>query len=171
MTRNERKELNHEESEPMTTPQATVLKAKPEPHSNSNGHQAADAGQAGPALPFDLTTLPDEALAALAEAAPRELARRKTEREEAFLKEIREGALALGLTPARLAAALAGKSARARASTNASNDGRRSVKPLLWNPLDHSQKWSKRGARPAWLVEHLAAGGTEEECVIPEGAV
>lgn len=170
MTRNDRKEPSQEENEPMTTPQPTVQKLKAALHSNGND-APVEGGQAGPALPFDLTTLPDEALAALAEAVPRELARRKTEREEAFLKEVREGALALGLAPARLAAALAGKSARARASTNASGDGRRSVKPLLWNPRDHSQKWSKRGARPAWLVEYLAAGGTEDECLIPEGAV
>lgn len=120
-----------------------------------------------PALPCDLATLSDEVLAALAEAAPRELARRKAQREAAFLNQIREQAQVLGLTPARLAAALAGKSG---ASANGTVR-RRPPKRVFWNPADHTQQWSKRGARPKWLVEHLEAGGTEEECLIPEGAV
>jgi DNA-binding protein H-NS len=154
----------------MTTAQPTVPKPKVTPP--DNGHQAADGSHAGPASPFDLATLPDEALSALADAAPRELARRKAEREEAFLKTIREGALALGLTPARLAAALAGKSARARAGASSGTDGRSRVKPKYWNPKDHAQRWSGRGAPPpSWFTEHLDSGGTKEECLIPEGAV
>jgi len=143
----------------------------PKPKTNpSDEHQAAETNPSAPALPFELSALPDEVLAALADAAPRELARRRAEREEAFLKEIREQTQALGIAPARLAAAIAGKSARNRASANASADGRSRVR-AKYRDLKSDRTWSGRGNAPSWFAEHVAGGGTEEDMKIPEGAV
>jgi DNA-binding protein H-NS len=139
----------------MTTTQAAP-KDKTATPARANGH--AETTPEAPALPIDLAALPDDVLAALAAEAPREQQRRAQAREEAFLADIREKAQTLGLTPARLAAAL--RSADGK-------DGRSTVRPILWNPKDHSQRWSKRGAPPKWLTDHISAGGTEAECVIP----
>jgi len=109
-------------------------------------------------------------LALLAVEAGREQEHRKAKREADFFDFVREQALALGVTPARLAATLAGKTA-ARKRPNGGADGRSTVKPKFWNPKDHAQRWSKRGAAPQWFTDHLAAGGTEEDMRIPAGAV
>ncbi len=91
--------------------------------------------------------LTDEQLTALLAAAQRELERRK--------ERVREQARALGI----------------KLTSDGAHDRRHDVKPLLWNPKDHSQRWSKRGQPPKWYVDHIAAGGTETECIIPEGAI
>jgi DNA-binding protein H-NS len=123
-----------------------------------------------PGPPVDLVKLSDDELALLTVEAPRELERRKAKREADLLGFIRERAAELGISPARLGAALAGR-AGARAHNNGGTDGRSVVKPKYRNPKDHAQRWSGRGGQPAWVADHLAAGGTLEECLIPEGAL
>jgi H-NS histone family len=54
---------------------------------------------------------------------------------------------------------------------NGVSDGPGVVKPNYWSPKDHAQRWSGRGAQPQWFKDHLAAGGTEEDVRIPEGAL
>jgi DNA-binding protein H-NS len=133
-------------------------------------------------LPVDLTTLPDPVLAALADAAPREIAARQAKREEDLFREFRERARALGVSPMRLAAALGLKLANspvrrpsllrpestAPEASGAKPDGRSAVAPK-YRSKDGKQ-WSGRGGKPQWVLEHLAAGGTMEELAIPEGA-
>ena len=147
----------------------TTMRPQSKPVSLSPDAENDAADPSPPALPVDLQSLPDDVLGLLADLAPKEVERRKNKREAEFLEEVRVHAQALGLTPERLKAALFAKTG-ARKTAHAS-DGRASVKPKLWNPLDHGQRWSKRGARPQWLTDFIAAGGTEEECIIPEGAV
>jgi DNA-binding protein H-NS len=144
-------------------PIATKDKSPLAPHANG---AAAIVTPQPPALPLDLTTLADDVLARLAAEAPREIDRRQAKKEQDLLAFIKEQAAVLGLTPARLAAALAGKTA-ARPRTNGGTDGRSTVKPKYRNPKDHAQTWSGRGAPPKWLTDHLEAGGAKEDLAIP----
>jgi hypothetical protein len=123
------------------------------------------------ALPVDLAALSDEQLAALVAQGQDEIVRRKERKDADFLASVAETAHALGIPAGRVAAVVRAKGqTEPRAVTEL--DRRHFVKPLLWNPKDHAQRWSKRGAPPKWYADHIAAGGTEEECVIPpEGAV
>jgi hypothetical protein len=131
----------------MTTEQFTGPKDRTTLPAHRNGQAAAEPPPPPPVLPIDVAKLTDEQLTALLAEAQRELERRK--------ERLRDQARALGL----------------KLASDTAHDRRHDVKPLLWNPKDHSQRWSKRGAAPKWYVDHIAAGGTEEECVIPEGAL
>jgi DNA-binding protein H-NS len=72
---------------------------------------------------------------------------------------------------ARLAAAIRAKLAPEPGASSV-QDGRSFVRPKFRNPKEHAQTWAGRGKTPQWFSDHLAAGGTEAECVIPaEGAV
>jgi hypothetical protein len=102
--------------------------------------------------------------------AERELEQRKAKREADFLASVAETARAYNIPPARVLAAIRGTVATAPGAINP-NDRRHFVKPLLWNPKNHAQRWSKRGAPPKWYADHIAAGGTEAECAIPEDEV
>jgi DNA-binding protein H-NS len=133
-----------------------------------------DVRQADPAavytpLPLDLANLTDEVLAALIEGARAELQQRKARREADFFALVSEQAKLLGVTPARLAAVLAGKAPASR--PEGAVDGRSNVRPKFWCLADHALRWSGRGNCPKWMADHLAAGGTEDDCLIPEGAV
>jgi hypothetical protein len=144
-------------------------------------------GPKAPTLPVDLVGLCDEVLALLAEEVPREQQRRQAQREADLFAEMKERARLLGVPHARLAAALGVRLApgtarpstprpvstepAASGETPAKRDRRHDPKPLYWNPKDHSQRWTKKGNQPRWYRDHLAAGGTEEECRIPEGAI
>lgn len=123
-----------------------------------------------PALPVDLATLPDDVLAVLAIEAPREVERRRNERETAFLESVRAQAQALGVSPDRLRAALLAKSAPRPRAGGTRTDGVRRVPPKYRNPNNAAQVWSGRGVQPRWFADHLAAGGTKAECEIAEGA-
>jgi hypothetical protein len=150
-----------------TATQAPAQKDKPTP-TPANGHAAAE-NKPPPVLPVDLSTLSDAVLDALLPAVEREIETRRAQKEAALVAYVRETAAILRIPDARLIAALRPKPA-SRPSTSGTRDRRHEVRPLLWNPLDHSQRWSKRGAKPQWYVDHLAGGGTEDECRIPEGA-
>jgi DNA-binding protein H-NS len=133
--------------------------------SRANGHEVTTSKPPVPPLPIDVTTLSAAALVALVAAATAELEKR----EAAFLESARDQASALGISPARLTAAIAGKAAK-RVRTNGGPDGRSTVKAKFWCPSDHALRWSGRGAQPKWFADHLAAGGTEADMRIPEGA-
>lgn len=122
-----------------------------------------------PALPCDLEILSDDVLAALAVEAGREQERRKARKEAEFFEFVRENALALGVTPARLAATIAGKAA-GRKRPSGGTDGRSRVK-AKYRDLRSDRTWSGRGNAPSWFAEHIAAGGAEEDMRMPEGAV
>jgi hypothetical protein len=130
----------------------------------TNGHAEPSTSAPPPDLPIDVRKLSSAVLRVLALSVPQELERREAE----VVDSLRTQAEALGISPERLALAIAGKR---EVRKRPEDDRRHVVKPLLWNPKDHAQRWSKRGAAPKWYSDHLAAGGTEEECVIPEGAV
>jgi|HubBroStandDraft_1064217.scaffolds.fasta_scaffold591706_1 DNA-binding protein H-NS len=99
--------------------------------------------------PINVARLCDEVLALLADDVPREIGERKARREAEFVARVREQAELLGLTPPRLAAALAGKSTpKPRAN---GTDGRSTVAPKYRNPADPAQVWSGRGAAPPWI--------------------
>lgn len=149
---------------------ARTASQKPADVPARDGENDDKAAPRAPALPVDLEALADDVLAVLAIEAPKELERRKNKRKAEFLESVRIQALALGISPDRLRVALLGKSA-ARAQASGRADGRSSVKPKLRNPKDHSQTWSKRGAPPKWFQDHLAEGGSEDECLIPDGSL
>jgi len=119
-----------------------------------------------PALPIDLATVSDEALAALAEAAPRELERRKQVQFEALVASMREKAAALGVPLARLMAALGGRGARVQ-TPNGGKD-RRSVVKAKYRDKKTGATWAGRGAPPKWFSDHIAAGGKKEDLLIRE---
>src|SRR5450432_2125120 len=125
----------------------------------ANGHEAAEARPSPPRLPIDVATQPDDVLEAIAAEAQRELAQRLAKRKAEFLAYVAAQAAILGVTPARLAAALSGK-ASAQALANGAVDGRSVVKDIFWNPKDHSQRTHGRGPKkPQWFLDHIAAGG------------
>jgi DNA-binding protein H-NS len=146
---------------------------------NGTPHKPDDPGPGSKTLPDlpALATLSDEALDAHIAEAHREKEERTERKREAALAALREQAellKVLGLTPARIAAALALKAvsqAAPRARAEGGTDGRSIVKPKFRNPKDHAQRWSGRGAQPVWFKDCLAAGGTEDEMRIPEGAL
>ncbi|MDD5394215.1 MAG: H-NS histone family protein [Thiothrix sp.] len=43
---------------------------------------------------------------------------------------------------------------------------KRVVLPKYQNPNDSTQMWTGRGRKPGWVVEHLAAGGSLDDCLI-----
>ena len=147
----------------MTT---TQTQSKPVPLASAAENDAS--APLPPALP-DLQSLPDDVLALLATEAPKEVERRKNKRESEFLETVRAQAQLLGVSPERLKAALFAK-AGARRTTPANGDGRSSVKPKYRDP-NSGKTWSGRGNAPKWYSAHIAAGGTEADCLIPEGAV
>jgi DNA-binding protein H-NS len=159
----------------------TAVPRAPEREMPTSKSPAASAGGTAKvdALP-DLAVLPDEVLALLADEAPREQQRRHAKREADFFELVREQARVLGITPARIAARLAGRIPRPPAQRPAAarpeaggtdDDGRRHVRAKYRNPRDHAQRWSGRGGKPQWVLDHLAAEGTMEELLIPEGAL
>jgi len=162
----------------MTTIQTATKDKAPLP-SRENGHAASRPSQPPPlsaeasakadALPLDLSTVSDFSLSALLPAIEQEMAKRHAKKEADLLAHIREQAAVLGITPARLAAALANKAAP-RPRANGGTDGRSIVKPKYWCLTDHALRWSGRGAQPKWYADHLAAGGKPEDMLIPEGA-
>lgn len=149
-----------------TTPTNTPKDKSPLP---APGNGAATDTEPPAAPPVDRAALSDEQLATRVAQDQAELAARKAKREADFFALVREQARILNIPPARLTAVL--RAEVAASATPNPEDRRHFVKPLLWSPKDHSQRWSKRGAAPKWYVDHIAAGGTEEECVIPEGAL
>jgi hypothetical protein len=70
----------------------------------------------------DLTRLSNDDLAILSVEAPRELERRKARREAELLAFIREQMIVLGISPAKLRAALGGRSSPRPPRTPAPND-------------------------------------------------
>jgi DNA-binding protein H-NS len=177
----------------MTTLQTNGTKDKappPAPAGKGDGAQhpppAPEPPPPADALPVDLAGMPDAVLATLAVAVPREIAARQAKREADLFAEFRERARALGVTPLRLAAALGLKlsggaprpsllrPASVPPDATGADDGRRTVRPKYWSK-DRTQRWSGRGGRPQWVLDHLAAGGTLEELAIdgeaaqPEG--
>jgi DNA-binding protein H-NS len=176
----------------MTTLQTNGTKEKAS-LSSPAGNGEATKGKPPPAtelpnaeaLPVDLATLPDDVLAALADAAPREIAARQAKREADLFTEFKERARALGVSPMRLAAALGLKLANSpmrrpsllrpesapSEASGAKPDGRSLVVAKYRDPTNPSQTWSGRGGKPQWVLDHLAAGGAMEELTIPEGAL
>jgi DNA-binding protein H-NS len=138
----------------------------------ANGHEAAAPKPEAPAPPFDVKTLSRASLAALLVAVQREIERLDEQDRNAALEATSK---AFGISVARLRAALERETAaqpRPKAPANGdSTDGRKEVKPLYWNPSDHSQRWSGRGKDPEWVRTLLASGVTKEQMRIPEGGV
>ena len=124
----------------------------PKEPARANGPAAAslslpDAGTASAPEPPDLAALPDETLAALVEQGQAELLRRRQKKESDFLSLVAETARTLGVSPARIAAALSNKAARPR---SAGNDGRHDVKPVYRDPVSGAT-WSGRGQAPPFI--------------------
>ena len=133
------------------------------PRTNGIPPKPADTGVSP--LP-DLTTLPDGALALLAEQAAAEILRRKEKKEADFLAMVAETAKTLGLAPARVAAAISSKSHRPRPA--ASGDGRSVVRAKYKSP-NGPETWSGRGGAPKWFSDHISAGGKEADMRLPDG--
>jgi DNA-binding protein H-NS len=123
----------------------------------------------GAPLPIDLAPLSDEVLDALINGARTELEARKLTRETEFFRFVDEQAKVLGVSAKRLAAVLQRKAGAAHPESAV--DGRTNPKPVYWNPKDHSQRWTKKGNRPRWFQDCLDEGITEEQMLIPEGAL
>jgi DNA-binding protein H-NS len=155
----------------MTMP-SPVLKeqttTRPNGHTQTPGRSLP--ADAAPGPPFglpDLAALPDDALAGLVAQGQEEIAQRQARREGEFLSMVAATAKTLGLTPARVAAAIANKSLRPRATGG--TDGRSSVRPKFWCVTDHALRWSGRGGAPKWFSDHISSGGKEEDMRIPDG--
>jgi DNA-binding protein H-NS len=131
-----------------TNPVLTSVRSNGHTAATSSKSQPADAAAASPSPLPDLTALADDALAALVDQGQAEIASRKNAREMAFLTMVSETAKTLGLSPARVVAAITGKNARPR-STGGS-DGRHDVKPVYRDPVSGAT-WSGRGVPPAWI--------------------
>jgi len=139
----------------MTMP-SPVLKETTSVWAKSHGPAApklptppVDAGAAPPSPLPDLAAFTDEALAALVEQGRAELTRRKEKKEADFLALVSDTAKVLGLSPARVAAAISGRSARHRVSAG-STDGRHEVKPVYRDPATGAT-WSGRGPAPPFI--------------------
>jgi DNA-binding protein H-NS len=135
----------------------------------TNGHpvppRPVDPVSPPPGLP-DLTALSDEVLAALVAQGQAEQARRHQQKETEFLQLVASTARTLGLSPARVAAAIAHKTPRPRPAGG--GDGRSLVRPKYKNP-NGPETWSGRGAPPPkWFSDSLAAGITQEAMRIPD---
>jgi DNA-binding protein H-NS len=115
-----------------------------------------------------LDGLSDETLKALEAQAKAAKERRRVTLIATF-REKAQAALAFGLTPAELAAALGWK--LAPAARKIDTDGRHDVKPKYRHPQDPTLTWTGRGGKPQWVRDYLAAGGTMEELAIPEDAL
>jgi DNA-binding protein H-NS len=118
---------------------------------------------------MDFTSLSDDKLSTLILEAQGERQARHDRRKAELLESFRSQAEALGLDPAKLAAALSKRGSRPRASSN--GDGRSTVKPKYWNPKDHAERWAGRGAKPKWYDAHLTKGGKPDDMLIPENAI
>ena len=151
----------------MTITPNPIAKETPRPNGPAVLPKPTDEAAAPTSVRPDLTTLADDALAALVEQGQAEILRRKQNKENSFLALVAETARTLGLSPARVAAAIAQKSPRPRATS--STDGRSNVRPKYWCVSDHSQRWSGRGAAPKWFADYISSGGKEEDMRIPEG--
>jgi DNA-binding protein H-NS len=104
---------------------------------------------------------------ALTQEAQGELDARAAKREAEFLEMVRQQALVLGVTPARLAAAIAGKPVpRTRAN---GIDLRSVVRPKYRDPSDPTRTWSGRGNAPPWIELDSATGKPLPTFHIPEG--
>jgi DNA-binding protein H-NS len=164
-------ELIEPERRPMTTvqtaTQAPAPKDKAARPSPANGHAASESNLP---LPLDLTTLSYGVLSALLPAVQHELKERDVKAEAALVASTLEAAITLGISPARLAAALVGRKPAARVRATGGPDGRHVVKPKYWCITDHSLRWSGRGVAPKWYADHIAGGGKPEDMLIPEGA-
>lgn len=86
--------------------------------------------------------------------------------KKAALKAAQAAAKKHGFSLDQLTAvAVVAKPARKpRAKSNA--DGRAKVAPKYKNPNNAEETWSGRGRAPKWMVAHLEAGGTKEDCAI-----
>jgi DNA-binding protein H-NS len=115
---------------------------------------------------IDVKSMTDDELAQLAVEVPREIERRKAELEAEFFATLREQASALNIPASRLKAMLFGKAATKPHARTKDDDGRKNVRPKYRHQTGAT--WSGRGKQPAWVAEHLAAGGTLEQLRIPD---
>lgn len=136
----------------MTITQPSISKEPPrgngQPSPPPKLPPSSDPPLPAPACLPDLTLLADEALAGLVEQGQAELTRRKEKKESDFLALVAETARTLGVTPARVAAAIANKGQRPRATS--SSDGRSDVRPVYRDPVSGAT-WSGRGQAPPWV--------------------
>ena len=139
---------------------AKDTKEKPiTPDDKKPAQQADDKAVHSPSAPshaapgLDLAGLSDEQLSGLITSAQSALEGRRAKKQSDFLASIREQALALGLDPVAIAAALAkrGSGNRPRSGGAGAGDKRAAVKPKYRNPANPSQTWAGRGAKPAWI--------------------
>jgi DNA-binding protein H-NS len=161
---------------PKAESQAPRSSPKPEPIA-----AASKAQDVAPALPVDVTALPDAVLSALLREAQGEMEKRRATKKAEILASIGTRfaafvaeAMEAGLDEATLENALAKRlrgSKRTSGRMRDGADGRSTVKPKYWSPADHAQRWAGRGVKPKWYADHLAAGGKPEDMLIPEGAV
>ena len=153
-------------SRPVSVTFTETHRARARPSAGASGSGSAMPEAATDAAPEDasdllayLEALPDAGLLFVAAEAPRILARRQSEREQAFFAEYMERARALNVTPERFAAAVGiklaplAKPAPKRAGTTAatatrSDDARRHPKAVYRNPNNHAQVWTKKGLQP-----------------------
>jgi DNA-binding protein H-NS len=118
---------------------------------------------------MDFTSLSDDKLSTFILEAQAERQARHDRRRAELLESFRTQAEALGLDPAKLAAALSKRGSRPR-SPSGNGDGRATVKPKYRNLKNTAETWAGRGAKPKWYEAHLAKGGKPEDMLIPESA-
>lgn len=85
--------------------------------------------------------------------------------KKAALKAARAAAKKHGFELDELTGAPAEKAPR-KPRAKKGGDGRAKVEPKFRNPNNADETWSGRGRSPKWMVAHLEAGGSKEDCAI-----
>ena len=118
-------------------------------------------------LPVDLPTLTDEVLAALIQGARAELQQRRAKREADFFALVERAGQGAGRHAFQARGGARGEGTgrfrrrndrrpQEREADLLEPQGPRTAMDGPWNP-------------PKWMADHQEAGGTLEECLIPEG--
>lgn len=93
-------------------------------------------------------------------------ARRKRVTAE-FIADVKTKAEKLGLDPVTIAALLTPRTGSHKRK-GGGTDARGAVKPKYRNLANHGETWAGRGAKPQWVKDHEATGGTLEDLLIPK---
>lgn len=120
----------------------------------------------------DLTSLTLAGLKKLQVAVAREIEKRQKKDKDAVLREIEKVAKSAGLSLADLLGGGAsapkrrGRQPKAVGTEAADAPVKRKARAKFADPDNPSKKWTGRGRKPQWVVNHLAAGKSLDDLKI-----
>lgn len=112
--------------------------------------------------PIDISALSIEDLDSLAAQIAERKAQLMQEKRDQVVAQVKELAETSQVPLADVLAELSGKRRKVKRGG--------SVAPKYRNPSDPTQTWAGRGKKPAWVREHLDAGGSLDELKISDAA-